>query len=529
MNIRLFKHARLLHKWIGFVCALFVLILSASGVLLMHHENLGLEKIMVSGEYLSKKYFQVEGANQVVQSIAVGGDGKTIYAGTNRGLFRSRDAGSQWVELRDGLFNQNIRALATRPGAPNVVYAGTAKGIFKSEDGGDRWTDWFEESSGLTNSTINDLLIPPGQPDTLFAATQGGLFLSRDGGETWETSFKGDLYEESKDVRVARVSSADPEAIYIGTGKGVYRSGDTGKTWEKRWGDINPDIFQIVSLNTEPEFFYVGTREGLYKSFNQGITWTQDGQLNRKAVQSIFIDPHNSSQIYAAAGDRLLFSKDGGDRWDEILATPGKNVSSVADLPASLTFTQIIKLAAPSPLLLAGTQAGLIVSNDDGRHWTHQNLGGLAQNAAKEPRQMNLLKLVTEIHTGRLFGSYFYLLVDIASLGLILLIFSGIAIAIYRAQLARRKKAHLETALEKELETDIIIDIRETADDLSHESLQIHGMVEHINQHLEKCKSIYMSKEKKEIEKIGKHIHTLDKKMHHLMNRIGEFEKISQN
>ena len=76
---------------------------------------------------------------------------------------------------------------------------------------------------------------------------------------------------------------------------------------------------------------------------------------------------------------------------------------------------------------------------------------------------------------------------------------------------------------------DLIIDIQDTADDLTHESLEIHDMIEHISNHLEKCKTVYQSREKKEIDEIGRHITTLDKKMHTLMNHISEFEKFTKN
>ncbi|MBI4389012.1 MAG: PepSY domain-containing protein [Nitrospinae bacterium] len=525
MSIRFFKHTRLLHKWIGFISAAFVLVLSVSGVLLMHHEKLGLDKVLIDGKYLPKKYFMVSAPDQPVQSIVQSpADEKTVYVGTGRGLFRSRDAGGHWAELKDGLFNQNIRALAIPPGRPGTIYAGTAKGIFKSEDAGDHWTDWFEESSGLANPEINDLTVSSEFPGLLFAATPSGLFVSRDGGETWETSFAGNG-DGSRDVRTARFSSAAPGVLYIGTGNGLYRSDDGGKSWEKKWSGVGEDVLQLVSLNTEPEFFYLGTGHGLYKSFTQGTAWTQDREIGGEPVRSIFVDPENSARIYAAAGGRLLYSKDGGDRWEGISIDPGKNVSSDAALPASLSITRILRSAPPSPALIAGTTAGLMISRDEGRHWNHIDLSSTSSAAADAPRRMDLLKLITEIHTGRYFGSYFYLAVDLATAGLVALVFSGVVIGAYRAQMARRKKA----LVEKELGVDMIIDIQETADDLSQESRQIHDMVEHINQHLAKCKSIYMRKEKKEIEEIGRHIHTLDKKMHHIIERIGEFEKISQN
>ncbi|MBI4384370.1 MAG: PepSY domain-containing protein [Nitrospinae bacterium] len=525
MSIRLFKHTRLLHKWLGFVSAAFVLVLSVSGVLLMHHEKLGLDKVLIDGKYLPNKYFLASAPDQPVQSIVHSpADEKVVYVGTQRGLFRSRDAGGHWTELKDGLLNQDIRALAVHPSRPDTIYAGTAQGIFKSEDAGDHWTDWFEESSGLAHPAINDLTVSPEQPDLLFAATAGGLFVSRDGGETWEVSFKGND-EESRDARTARFSSAIPGVLYIGTAGGVYRSDDGGKSWEKKWDAVAEDVFQLVSLNTEPEFFYLATGHGLYKSFNGGIAWTQDREFGGKPVHSIFVDPGNGARIYAAAGGRLRYSQDGGDHWTEISIDPGRNVSSDAALPASLPVARILRSTHPSPSLMAGTTAGLMISKDEGRHWNHVSLGPASPGTADAPRKMDLLKLATEIHTGRYFGSYFYLAVDLATAGLVALVFSGIVIGAYRAQMSRRKKA----LVEKELGVDMIIDIQETADDLSQESRQVHDMVEHINQHLEKCKSIYMRKERNEIEEIGRHVHALDKKMHHIMERIGEFEKISQN
>ncbi len=120
-----------------------------------------------------------------------------------------------------------------------------------------------------------------------------------------------------------------------------------------------------------------------------------------------------------------------------------------------------------------------------------------------------------------------FLLVDIATGGMVLLVFSGFAMTVYRRRVAQSKKA-AEPITEEET-VDHLLNIQETADDLSQESMEIHDMIEHINSHLAKCRTVYISKEKKEIDKIGKHITTLDKKMHHLMERMEEFYKLSQN
>ncbi|MFQ5443977.1 MAG: hypothetical protein ACE5EK_05100, partial [Nitrospinales bacterium] len=192
---------------------------------------------------------------------------------------------------------------------------------------------------------------------------------------------------------------------------------------------------------------------------------------------------------------------------------------------ANLELTLVRKLTSSSPILFAGTTVGLFMSSDNGKTWSSKEMGGAEKPLSKEDFKMDLAKLMTEIHNGRFFGSYFYLVVDLATVGLIVLTFSGFFIGYYRYRLKKRRK---ETVKE-ELGVDVLIDLQETADDLSHESREIHDMIEHINNHLQKCKTIYMSKEKGEIEEVGKHISTLDKKMHRLMENIGEFSKLSEN
>jgi prefoldin subunit 5 len=76
-----------------------------------------------------------------------------------------------------------------------------------------------------------------------------------------------------------------------------------------------------------------------------------------------------------------------------------------------------------------------------------------------------------------------------------------------------------------DLATDRAIELTEATDELSTESQEIHDMIEHITEHIEKCQLVYMDQEKKEITEISRHLNTLDKKMHRLMENLGELEK----
>jgi threonine synthase len=93
------------------VCAVFFVILSISGFILMHYEGLGLNNVVISGEFLPDKYFQLAANKRTVHAINATDKG-TIYVGTDYGLYRSEDDGKTWTQLEQGLFNQNIHALA---------------------------------------------------------------------------------------------------------------------------------------------------------------------------------------------------------------------------------------------------------------------------------------------------------------------------------------------------------------------------------------------------------------------------------
>jgi len=520
LKFRSFKTSRDFHKWTGFVCAIFLLILSVSGVLLMHRDSLDLDQVEISSRYLPDKYFRLVKDKLKIQTVAVDPtNSRILFTGTGSGLFRSKDGGDTWHPLHAGLRDENIRAIAIHPSQPTMIYIGTAKGVFLSEDGGDHWTDWFEESSGLANINIQDLAIHPNNPEILFAATSDGLFISQDAGDTWEKSFEGKGRAENLDVGFISFSSK-ARAIYIGTSRGLFKSTDGGERWQKKWEDALPSSAALLSLDTDPEFIYAGTSQGLYKSFNRGITWVHDATPEEETVRQLLADPYHTTHIYMGTTRHLFLSPDGGDTWSALDFNPSNN--DTLDL-----FTLVKVEGQTTPTLIAGTSGGLFISQNGGRLWKETSLAETIQNKSGGHLKMDLVKLMTEIHTGRFFGDYVYLMVDIATIGLVLLVFSGFAMTLYRRRVSTSKKVQAQVTEDEAV--DNLLHIQETADDLSQESMKIHDMIEHINSHLSKCRSVYVSKEKKEIDKIGKHITTLDKKMHHLMERIEEFYKLSQN
>ncbi len=473
----------------------------------MHPEEFGIQNAQMSGEYLPSKYFNVQTENRPIKALlASPSDRKTLFVGTDVGVYRSQDFGESWEQINQGLFDQKIRAISSHPDSPQTIYAGTTQGIFKSESDGDNWSEWLDESTGLTNTTIHDIAINTQDPEILFAATEGGIFKSDDAGESWEPVY------ENKPVLQIEFSQVNPEIIYAVTKENMIRSINGGQDWEKVWQDVVTHPISILALKTEPEFLYASTEEGLLKSFNGGRNWVSDDTFSSLPVTASYAYPNNISHLLFASGEKISQTKNGGDTWTSF---PPILIEFKEGTSATHKITQIETIDRKT--IFAATTSGLFMSLNEGKNWENINLSGAANQLSQSEMKMDVVKVITEIHNGRFFGSYFILLVDIATLGLIFLTFSGVVIAYYRSWVKKRKAPQIET--------DVAIQLQETTDELTLESEEIHDMIEHITEHIEKCRLVYMDQEKKEIGEVSRHLTILDKKMHSMMQRLKDLEK----
>jgi photosystem II stability/assembly factor-like uncharacterized protein len=112
------------------------------------------------------------GLTRRIQSLGLGADGQTLFAGTaNAGVFRSTDGGQTWVAVNNQLPTKNL--ITSFVVARGRLYMGTINGVFVTTDNG---ASWEQIKTGMEDIFVTGLTAIG---DRLFAAfATSGIFLS---------------------------------------------------------------------------------------------------------------------------------------------------------------------------------------------------------------------------------------------------------------------------------------------------------------------------------------------------------------
>jgi photosystem II stability/assembly factor-like uncharacterized protein len=290
-----------------------------------------------------------------------------VYAGTNRGVYKSTDAGAHWAAATSGLGSRPVRALAVDPRNPRNVYAGTDVGVFASTDAG---ASWLPASTGLTDRRVLDLALDPADPATLWAGTRQGLFESDDRGQSWHP-----VAGLQETVGVLAVAPSAPEVLYAGSGEvaevrsgpGVFKSSDGGATWTVlSQGMTASEVTSMASAGVAGALWAGTAGQGVFRTDDGGASWrpASDG-LTERLVLSLAADPSDLQVLYAGTARGIFKTTDGGASWTA--RNQGLTVPSTAG-----TIPAIEDLAVdpehPATVLAAGS-GGVYVSTDGGLSW----------------------------------------------------------------------------------------------------------------------------------------------------------------
>ncbi len=286
----------------------------------------------------------------------------TIFAGTARGLYRSRD----WGTTFERVLGRGAGASLDRVGAvecllpigPQVVL-GAGTGVYYSADFGETWrqvsdagpctallgsrypladrTLFLGTPAGLLRATL-DPYAPEDAPRAfgptpiaagrvariewpgplLFVATAAGLYVSPDSAANavrTGTDPAGPL--PAGPVTALVVSAffaADPAMVVAVGAEGVFRSADGGRLWSPA-GLRGRRVQELTWLGP---FLYAATDAGLFRTEDLGRVWTplSEGLSGREARRLLFpLAPASGAEAFLATDRGIYWSGDGGLNW----------------------------------------------------------------------------------------------------------------------------------------------------------------------------------------------------------------------
>ncbi len=191
--------------------------------------------------------------------------GKTIFTGTNHGVFLSTDNGITWIASNNGMpvitsgsysYAPQVFSLVTQG---SNIFAGTGLGIFHSSNNG---STWLATDNGIatTSLVINGLAIIG---STVFAGIYndnttytGGVFSSTNQGSNWNEVDNG-----LTDRRINVLATNGINLLVVGTNSGLFQSINSGETWNRVTTRTIIDSVYTRTIAIIDSKLFIGTQE----------------------------------------------------------------------------------------------------------------------------------------------------------------------------------------------------------------------------------------------------------------------------
>ena len=327
-------------------------------------------------------------ADDIVTSLVVSGDDKTIFAGTKDvnsevGIYRSQDDGNSWQLVNNGLSNLSISSLFT---TGTEIFVGTALGISRSDNNGDSWQTISE---GLPKPVVTAL---GSIYNIAIAGTAGSYsFSSDDAGDHWMQHRKGLTQKNLNTILTFGTT------VFAGTDAfpkqgigGVHRSTDNGITWIQT--NTGMPIMSITSLASYGTKIFACGDSGIFSSSDNGNSW--------KPSSSLFIPKvlySDDASLYAGMKSAIwIFTDNAG--WEQTTFSQNQNIHAITKKGKYLyagtdsgvyrdsqsvwklitgDTLAVLSLWSNSIIIVAGTKTGMYVSSDDGITWQFQQSAGV--------------------------------------------------------------------------------------------------------------------------------------------------------
>jgi len=288
-----------------------------------------------------------------IGALVVTSDG-VVFAGGDRGLYRSTNNGDFWEQVIHGLPpGKYISNLAiSRNG---TIFAAVENCVYRSTDKGNSWQ---LTNSGLPTSQIYVLTIDGN--DRVFVSegiigTTGGIFFSSNGGDSW-TQIDNGLPQYAA-LRSLVVNGSGH--VFVGASSGIYRSTDLGNSWNKINTGFKGTWINALTINSKGHII-AALYDGIYRSTNNGDSWSRIGTAGTFYPRIFSRD--RSGNLLAGVFKGIVRSTDDGDTW--------------TNLGSGMPYSDVYAITfSPIGTMYSGTSGGVFRSMDGGMSWTRASAG----------------------------------------------------------------------------------------------------------------------------------------------------------
>jgi photosystem II stability/assembly factor-like uncharacterized protein len=310
----------------------------------------------------------------------------TIVVGTvGQSIMRSEDNGQTWMRIgprRGFAYEASVRTIAMHPREHKILFAGTERGLYRSEDAG---ANWRYLDSTLNPYYVWALAIDPMNPDVMFAGTgtptPAMIFRSKDGGRSWEQR-PVEIAATCEAVGTPRVTGIavdpiEPNNVWAGLEvDGARHSSDAGETWSIVEATERRDIHGVAVTAGPPRAVFIVVNREIYASTDNGRTWEPlemqkrlpwDYPRKENYLRAVAVDPGNTKRILLGFGDftpgssgAIAASEDLGRSW-RLLPLPAE--------PNSSMWTFGVNADDPQTIFAASRYGYLYRSDDGGASW----------------------------------------------------------------------------------------------------------------------------------------------------------------
>ena len=248
----------------------------------------------------------------------------TLYlALQEKGIFRSIDAGQRWTPLNNGLAEKRVYTVAA---VGDTLFAGTNRGLYRL--GSTAWQRLLTDTAGavyaLTVDENNlyvgmarDIVTPdPKEPNPSVRSMYQGpkkIFHSSDFGASWTDLTPTDDSQVINLDAAIQILAADKTLLVLGVAE--FRSSDGGKTWTALRPNISSYMLpRFPAVTIDENTFYKADAFGISRTTDAGASWHPfvNGMTGPLTHDLIALN----NRLYMHSGGDLVQSTDGGETWE---------------------------------------------------------------------------------------------------------------------------------------------------------------------------------------------------------------------